>query len=96
MTPIARFILLLISVPLIIVIATFAYRNAQAVNIDFFINSYNLPLAAILLVTLIVGGILGFMVNFFVLIAQKNKIRKMIKQKQEMLALTDIFKTDKK
>jgi len=91
-----RFISLLVSIPLIIVLATFAYRNAQSIKIDLFINIYHIPLAAILLVTLLVGGILGFMVNFFILIKQKNKIRQMTKQRQEMLGLTDIFKTDKK
>jgi len=60
-----RFISLLVSIPLIIVLATFAYRNAQSIKIDLFINIYHIPLAAILLVTLLVGGILGFMVNFF-------------------------------
>jgi len=91
-----RFISLLVSIPLIIVLATFAYRNAQSIKIDLFINIYHIPLAAILLVTLLVGGILGFMVNLFILIKQKNKIRQMTKQRQEMLGLTDIFKTDKK
>jgi len=91
-----RFISLLVSIPLIIVLATFAYRNAQSIKIDLFINIYHIPLAAILLVTLLVGGILGFMVNFFILIKQKNKIRQMTKQRQEMLGLTDIFKTDQK
>jgi len=62
----------------------------------FFINSYYLPLAAILLIALLIGGILGFMINFFVLIAQKNKIRQMTKQRKEMLALTDALKTNKK
>ena len=90
-----RFISLLISIPLIIVLAAFAYRNAQSIKIDLFTHIFHIPLAAILFVTLLVGGIMGFMVNFFVLIKQKNKIRQMSKQRQEMLGLTDIFK-DKK
>ena len=90
-----RFISLLVSIPLIIIIATFAYRNARSVEIDFFVNIYHLPLAVILLITLIVGGILGFLVNFIVLIKQKSKIRQLTRQKQEMLGLSGIFKTDK-
>ena len=91
-----RFISLLVSIPLIILIATFAYRNAQSIDIDFFINIYHLPLAAILLTTLIMGGILGFIVNFLVLMKQKNTIRLMKKQIKEMSSLAGILKTDKK
>jgi len=91
-----RFISLLLSIPLLVVISTFAYRNAQSVEIDFFINTYHLPLAAILFIVLLLGGLLGFMLNFFLLIKLKNKIRQITKQRQEMLGLTDILKTDKK
>lgn len=91
-----RFISLLISIPLLIVASTFAYRNAQSVEIDFFISTYYLPLAAILLIVLLLGVLLGFMLNFFILVKQKNKIRQMTKQQQEMSGLTDILKTGKK
>lgn len=87
-----RFISLLVSIPLIIVISTFAYRNAQSVEIDFFIKTYHLPLAAIMFIILLLGGLLGFMLNFYILIKQKNKIRQMTKQRKEMLGLTDILK----
>jgi lipopolysaccharide assembly protein A len=91
-----RFISLLVSIPLLIVISTFAYRNAQPVEIDFFTNTIQLPLAAILLIVLLLGGVLGFMLNFYVLMKQKNKIRQMTKQRKEMLGLTDILTKDKK
>jgi len=91
-----RFISLLVGIPLLIVVSTFAYRNAQSVEIDFFINTYHLPLAAILLIVLLLGGLLGFLLNFFIIIKQKNKIRQMTKQRQEMLGLTDILNTNKK
>lgn len=91
-----RFISLLISIPLIIVISAFAYRNAQSIQIDFFITTLHLPLAAVLLIALLIGGVMGFMINFFILISQKNKIRQITKQKKEMLGLSDIFSNNKK
>lgn len=86
-----RFITILFSIPFIIVVAAFAYRNAQAVKIDFFVNTYFWPLAIIILLALIVGGIMGFMVNFYIIIKQKNKIRQLKKQNKEMLGLSSIL-----
>ena len=86
-----RFISLLISIPLIIIIATFSYRNAQSVKIDFFINIFEIPLAAILLSSLIIGGLLGYLISIFVLIKQKNTIRQLTKQRQQMQGLSNIL-----
>ncbi|MCW8955814.1 MAG: LapA family protein [Gammaproteobacteria bacterium] len=90
-----RFIYLLVSIPIIIIIATFAYRNAGLVNIDFFMAKFNMPLAAIILVSIFLGIILGFLFNIFVVIRQKNKIRQLHKQTQTMSGLSDFLKSDK-
>lgn len=91
-----RFIALLVTIPVIVVIAAFAYRNAQSVSIDFFTTEYHIPLAAVILVTLIVGVILGFLLNLFVVLSQQNKLRQMKKQRKEMMSLSQAFNTDKK
>ena len=87
-----RFLSLLISIPLVIVIATFSYRNAQSVKVDFFTNIYELPLAAILLISFLIGGIIGYLFNILIVIKHKNTIRQMTKQRQEMMGLSDIMK----
>lgn len=89
-----RFIYLLVSIPIIVIIATFAYRNAGLVSIDFFVAQFNIPLAAIILVCTLLGIIIGFLINIFVVILQKNKIRKLIKQTQTMSGLSDFLKSD--
>ena len=89
-----RFIYLLVSIPIIVIIATFAYRNASLVSIDFFVAQFNIPLAAIILVCTLLGIIIGFLINIFVVLLQKNKIRKLIKQTQTMSGLSDFLKSD--
>lgn len=91
-----RFFSLLVSVPIIILVATFAYRNAQFVTIDFFTSKLDFPLAGILLIVLFIGGLLGFMMNFLLVLKQKAKIRQLIKQRQEMLSLSEVLKTNDK
>jgi len=91
-----RFISLLVTIPVIVVIAAFAYRNAQLITIDFFTSEYQIPLAVIILLTLLIGGIFGFVLNLFVIIKQKNKIRQMIKQRRVLTGLSDILNTDKR
>lgn len=90
-----RFIYLLVSIPIIVIIATFAFRNAGLVSIDIFVSKLNIPLAAIMLVCVLLGTILGFIFNIIVVIQQKNKIRKLIKQTQTMSGLSDFLKSDK-
>ena len=90
-----RFISLLVSIPIIVIIATFAYRNAALVSIDFFVAKYNIPLAAIILICIILGAVIGFLVNIIVVIRQKNKIRQLNKQTQTMSGLSDFLKSDK-
>lgn len=90
-----RFIYLLVSIPIIVIIATFAFRNAGLVGIDIFVSKLNVPLAAIMLVCVLLGAVLGFIFNIIVVIQQKNKIRQLIKQTQTMSGLSDFLKSDK-
>lgn len=89
-----RFLSILISIPIIIVIAAFAYRNAQLVKVDLFITEVNIPFAAILLICLIFGGILGYLSNIFVLMMHKKKIKQLEKQRQLVKGLSDVLKSD--
>ncbi len=90
-----RFLVLLVFIPVIVIIAAFAYRNAQFIKIDFFIVEYHLPLAAVILVTLFIGGALGFIANIFLIMSQKNKIRQLEKQRQTLSGLSEVLKSDK-
>ena len=90
-----RFIYLLVSIPIIVIIATFAYRNAGLINIDFFVTQFNMPLAAIILVCILLGIIIGFFINIIVVLQQKNKIRQLVKQTQTMSGLSNFLKSDK-
>ena len=91
-----RFVSLLVSIPVIIIVATFAYRNAQLVSIDLFTSKIEFPLAAILLIFLFLGVIIGLLVNIAVLIKQKNKIRLLRKQNKEMTSLSEALKSEDK
>ena len=90
-----RFISLLVLIPVIIVIAAFAFRNAQPVRIDFFTTEFHIPLAAVILVALFVGALLGFVANLFVVLALKHRIRQLKKQHQTLSGLSDVLKSDK-
>lgn len=91
-----RIISLLVSIPVIIIVATFAYRNAQLVAIDFFTSKIEFPLAGILLLALFIGALLGFMINIVIIFRQKNKIRQLNRQNREMLDLSEALKSDDK
>jgi len=90
-----RFISLLVLIPVIVIIAAFAFRNAQLVRIDFFTTEFHIPLAAVILVALFVGAGLGFLANILVLLAQRHKIRQMNKQRETLSGLSDVLKPDK-
>ena len=89
-----RFISLLVSIPVIIIIAAFAYRNAQLIEIDLFTTQYQVPLAAVILIALFLGGIIGFIANLFILLSQKNKIRQLIKQRETLNSLSEVLRPD--
>ena len=90
-----RFLSLLVLIPVIIIIAAFAFRNAESVPIDFFTTQFHIPLAAVILVALFVGAALGFLANLFVVLAQKHKIRQLKKQHETLSGLSDVLKSDK-
>lgn len=79
-----RFISLLVSIPLIILIAAFSYKNAQFVSIDLFLYQINIPLAVVLLITLLLGFVIGYIFNLLSLLNQKQKYFR-LKNKQETL-----------
>ena len=87
-----RFILLLILIPVIVVITAFSYRNAAPVSVDFFTFVYDLPLALLLLLCLLLGGIIGFTVNMALLLSLKAQIRRVKKKKADMESLSEVFK----
>ncbi len=88
-----RFITLLVLIPIILIVAVFAFRNAEFVKIDLLIDVFNLPLAAVILVSLVVGVLIGFAINIFILIRQRNTIRMLNKRKQTLSGLADILKS---
>ncbi len=91
-----RFIILLVSIPLIILIAAFTYKNAQLVSIDVFVFQIDLPMALVLLIALLIGVFMGFIFNFMALINQKKKYLK-LKNKQETLkGLSEVLKQTEK
>ena len=91
-----RFISLLVSIPLIILIAAFTYKNAQLVSVDLFTIQLDLPLAVLMLIALLVGVLLGFLINLFVLINQKRTILQLKKKKQALKGLSGVLsKPDK-
>lgn len=89
-----RFLSLLVSIPIIIIIAAFAYRNAQLVKINLFVVEVNVPFAAIILICLVLGGVIGYLSNIVVLIRHKKKIKQLEKQRQLVKGLSDVLKSD--
>jgi len=91
-----RFISLLVSIPLILLVAAFSYKNAQMVAIDLFIYQINLPLAIVLLLVLLLGFAIGYIFNLLSLLNQKQKYRRLMNQKEALQGLSGVFgKTDK-
>jgi len=91
-----RFISLLVSIPLVILVAAFTYKNAQLVTIDLFLYQINLPMAVVLLIALFAGVILGFMLNLMVLLGQKKAIYRLKSKKEALKGLSGVLdKSDK-
>ena len=90
-----RFISLLVSIPVIVLIAAFTYKNAQLVSIDLFLYQINLPLAIVILISLLVGVALGFLLNIMALINQRKKFNRLIKKKEALQGLSGVLNTDK-
>ena len=91
-----RFISLLVSIPVVILIAAFAYKNAQLVTIDLFIYQIDMPLAVFLLITLLVGAILGYLINLMTLFNLKRQIFRLNHKKETLKDLSSVLhKSDK-
>ncbi len=91
-----RFISLLVSIPLIFLIAAFTFKNAQLVNIDLFILQIELPMAVVLLIALLVGVIIGFIFNLMALLNQKKKYLRLKHKKETLQGLSEVLKQSKK
>ena len=91
-----RFISLLAFIPLIILIAVFAFKNAQPVSIDLFVYQINLPLAVFLLISLFLGVMIGYMFNIMSLLNQKKKYNQLKNKKKTLQELSGVLnKPDK-
>jgi len=91
-----RFISLLVFIPIVILIAAFAYKNAHMVSLDLFLYQIDMPLAVFLLLTLLVGVVLGYLINLVVLINLKRKIFQLNHKKETLKDLSSVLnKSDK-
>jgi len=91
-----RFLSLLVSIPIIILIAAFAYKNAQLVFIDLFLYQINLPLAVLILLALLVGVVLGYLLNLLTLLNLKRRLYRLKHKKETLEGLSNILnKSDK-
>ncbi len=86
-----RFISLLVSIPIIILVAAFAYKNSQPVSLDFFVFQAELPLAIVLLLVLLCGFVLGFLFNLVILIRQQQKYRQLKNKKDTLQGLSGVL-----
>lgn len=86
-----RFISLLVSLPVIILVAAFAFKNAQLVSVDLFIYQVQLPLAVILLIVLMLGFVFGLLLSIVLFIRQSARFRKLKKQKNTLSELSGIL-----
>jgi uncharacterized integral membrane protein len=86
-----RFISLLVSIPLILVIAAFTFKNAQLVTVDLFTFQLDLPLTVILLIAMLIGVLLGYAINLFTLISQKRTIRRLQRKKETLQGLSGVL-----
>jgi len=91
-----RFISWLVSIPLIILIAAFTFKNAQLVSIDLFVFQIDLPMAVILLIALLLGVIIGFVFNLMSLLNQKKKYLKLKHKKEALTGLSEVLNKPEK
>ena len=89
-----RFISLLVSIPLIILIAAFSYKNAQFVSIDLFLYQINIPLAVVLLITLLLGFVIGYAFNLLSLLNQKQKYFRLKNKKETLQGLSGVLSSE--
>lgn len=87
-----RFISLLVTIPLIFVIAAFTYKNAQLVSLDLFVYQVSIPMAVVLLITLFLGVIIGFIFNIIALLNQKKKYSRLKNKNEALQGLSEVLK----
>lgn len=90
-----RFISLLVSIPLIALIAAFTYKNAQLVSVDLFIFQIDLPMAVLLLIAMFVGILIGFIFNIMAVISQKKKYKRLENKKETLQGLSGVLNKSK-
>ena len=86
-----RFISLLVSIPLILVIAAFTFKNAQLVTVDLFTVQLDLPLTVIMLIAMLIGFILCYAINLVTLFSQKRTIRRLQRKKETLQGLSGVL-----
>ena len=91
-----RFISLLISIPLIVLISAFAFNNPQLVIIDLFTSKVELPLAVALLISLLTGVIIGYVFNLLSLYAQKKKYLQLKHKNEALNGLSEVLNKSEK
>jgi len=91
-----RFISLLISIPLIVLISAFAFNNPQLVLIDLFTSKIELPLAVALLISLLTGVVIGFVFNLLSLYTEKKKYLRLKHKKETLNGLSEVLNKSEK
>ena len=91
-----RFISLLVSIPILILVAAFAYKNAQPVSLDLFSVQIDLPMSVIMLAMLLVGFLLGLVFNMLLLLKQRQKYMQMMNKKDTLQGLSGVLKKSDK
>ena len=91
-----RFISLLVSLPIIILISAFAFNNPQLVLIDLFTSKIELPLAVALLISMLTGVIIGFIFNILSLYAQKKKYSQLKHKNETLNGLSEVLNKSEK
>ncbi len=86
-----RLLSLLVSIPIIVLVAAFAFKNAQPVYLDLFVIQTQLPLAIIMLVVLLSGFVLGLLFNLMMLIKQQQKYRRLKNKKDTLQGLSGVL-----
>ncbi len=91
-----RFLSLLVSIPVIILVAAFAYKNAQLINIDLFAIQLEVPVAVAMLAWLLIGFVLGLLFNLMLVLNQQRKYYQLKHKKDTLDGLSGVLtKSDK-
>jgi len=81
-----KFIFYLFWIIVIIVAVTFASLNAGIIQVNYYVNVTNIRLPILLLITLVIGALLGIIAMMPILIKAKNANRR-LKQKVKQIEL---------